>query len=414
MSSYGSPPPHDRRAQPMWPHALPYHVDPAVQQGIELTPMRTSHYPIAQQQPSGMVAPLPPIGQHPAYAPHPQPNVVVASSGSQHISVHSMRPPQSTYALPTVEPPPPPPPDANANKDEEEKRLSPCLNVYYALVWIGVTTVMAYFLYQIATQYFANQRNPSTVITFETQTQLELPKITICNWNQQRSRLDRCDYCDLALLSCHDVFSDKRCTMVKKQIASIDTKRGVFNCYQFNVDKDDPVISTNIGYIGSFTALFRVANPPLDVVDTTDLYRVGLQVSFTLIDEEPDVFNEDKFAPPDFDSYFALQKVHTIYANDTDRLDENRFEQSSSMTALNRATSSQYSYIGVSFAFKTLSVQTVTYDPQYTLANFWGDFAGMIGTLMGLDVVKVASGLIVLGTAIRKKNIWYLQDHFNG
>eukprot|EP01113_Clastostelium_recurvatum_P047809 TRINITY_DN858_c0_g1_i1.p1 TRINITY_DN858_c0_g1~~TRINITY_DN858_c0_g1_i1.p1 ORF type:complete len:112 (+),score=14.79 TRINITY_DN858_c0_g1_i1:331-666(+) len=111
------------------------------------------------------------------------------------------------------------------------------------------------------------------------------------------------------------------------------------------------------------------------------------------------------------------------------------------MTALNRATSSQYSmlyirilfisylfliivctcitftilgYIGVSFAFKTLSVQTVTYDPQYTLANFWGDFAGMIGTLMGLDVVKVASGLIVLGTAIRKKNIWYLQDHFNG
>eukprot|EP01113_Clastostelium_recurvatum_P047815 TRINITY_DN858_c0_g1_i2.p1 TRINITY_DN858_c0_g1~~TRINITY_DN858_c0_g1_i2.p1 ORF type:complete len:170 (+),score=30.75 TRINITY_DN858_c0_g1_i2:68-511(+) len=136
----------------------------------------------------------------------------------------------------------------------------------FPLSHIFFSLLQAYFLYQIATQYFANQRNPSTVITFETQTQLELPKITICNWNQQRSRLDRCDYCDLTLLSCHDVFSDKRCTMVKKQIASIDTKRGVFNCYQFNVDNDDPIISTNIGYIGSFTALFRVANPPLDVV----------------------------------------------------------------------------------------------------------------------------------------------------
>ena len=52
-------------------------------------------------------------------------------------------------------------------------------------------------------------------------------------------------------------------------------------------------------------------------------------------------------------------------------------------------------YISVSWAFDTLNLQQITYASQYTLENFFGDFAGMIGTLMGLDMVKVAAGAYV-------------------
>lgn len=34
-----------------------------------------------------------------------------------------------------------------------------------------------------------------------------------------------------------------------------------------------------------------------------------------------------------------------------------------------------YGYVGISFAFQTLSLQTVTFDVAYTLNNLFGDFA---------------------------------------
>ena len=36
---------------------------------------------------------------------------------------------------------------------------------------------------------------------------------------------------------------------------------------------------------------------------------------------------------------------------------------------------SEYGYVGISFAFQTLSLQIVQFDTAYTLNNLFGDFA---------------------------------------
>jgi hypothetical protein len=69
---------------------------------------------------------------------------------------------------------------------------------------------------------------------------------------------------------------------------------------------------------------------------------------------------------------------------------------------------------GVSFAYQFLSVQTIHYAPAYGLVNFWGDFAGMVGTLMGLDAIKVLSAIRIIPVAVKKRSFFTIQEHFNG
>lgn len=71
-------------------------------------------------------------------------------------------------------------------------------------------------------------------------------------------------------------------------------------------------------------------------------------------------------------------------------------------------------YFGLSFAYQTLSKQTIQFSIGYTIDNLFGDFAGMIGTLMGLDTIKVAAGLPLFYLAAKMKSMKILEDHFNG
>jgi len=60
---------------------------------------------------------------------------------------------------------------------------------------------------------------------------------------------------------------------------------------------------------------------------------------------------------------------------------------------LSNSTNDTWAYSGVSFAFETLSEQQIVFDYTCSLLNFWGDFVGMAGTLMGLDAIKVCTGI---------------------
>ncbi len=82
--------------------------------------------------------------------------------------------------------------------------------------------------------------------------------------------------------------------------------------------------------------------------------------------------------------------------------------------------------MGVSFSFETLSIQQITFQSSYTILNFFGDFAydscvivfnqrrGMIGTLMGLDVIKVAMAVPTSYFAYKFRACWPLEEVFNG
>jgi len=298
-------------------------------------------------------------------------------------------------------------------KEEEEERdhLPLWENIYFGAIWAIVTAVMIWFIVGISQQYQQAKSAPATIITFQSPDNQDLFMVTICNWNQIIAPYDPCDFCDLELIGCLDIAGGSDCTLQHLQIDSGNVSDGVFNCYQFNTNPapESVIKSAKPGYAGSFSALFLVANPPED-----DTLRVGLQVSLTPVGEQPDVFGEDKFAPPGLDSYFAAQTVQTVHQELDPVTSETRYDASFSTTGLTRTNNATHSYISISWAFQTLSVQTITYEPQYTLNNFFGDFAGMVGTLMGLDVVKLAAGFIVAFKAIRMRNIYPLQEHFNG
>jgi len=86
----------------------------------------------------------------------------------------------------------------------------------------------------------------------------------------------------------------------------------------------------------------------------------------------------------------------------------------STIALINQPTINGTGLVAVSFSFQTLSVLIIEYDFTYSKANFFGDFAGMLGTLMGLDTIKVAASIPVFLLAIKKRRPGDIGEHFNG
>jgi len=260
-------------------------------------------------------------------------------------------------------------------KKKEKDRYSVSENIYYGVIWCGVFGIMIWFIVGIAQQYTQSRSSPTTVITFNTQQQAQLPKVTICNWNQIVEPYVPCDFCDLELILCQDIAGNGACEMTKMQIAAANVSDGIFNCYQFNGDVNNPLYSSDVGYYGSFSALFVVLNPPED-----DTLRVGLQVSLTPTNVDPNVFNEDRFAPPGFDSYYAIQSIYTVFQNETfpngSYPSNLQYDSSYSTTGLTRKNNDTHSFISVSWAYQTLNEEQISYIPQYTLNNFFWRLCG--------------------------------------
>jgi len=173
-----------------------------------------------------------------------------------------------------------------------------------------------------------------------------------------------------------------------------------------------------VGFGGSFSLLFEVVNPP-----DTYFYRVGLQATFVKTGVWPDIYNETRFASPGFDTFFGLQAIETTFQNESDPNLTGPFvtyDTTYSLTQLpigfqkNNVSSNNSVLISVSFAFQTLNLQKIIYSSTYSLANLLGDFSGVVGTVLGLDVMKVMAGIPVVILAVRKREIAKLIEHFSG
>jgi len=232
--------------------------------------------------------------------------------------------------------------------------------------------------------------------------------VTICNWNQEVDVF--CPYCTLVLEKCFDYSqgdNNPDCTLEWYPI-SYQTQYGKFYCFQYNNDSNNPIVTQKIGYGGSMSLIFSVSSL---VVNEGD--RVGIQVSFTVPGITPDVYSETKFAPPDYDTFHAMTQVVTSHNSIVDNV---TFQSSASLTRLSRnyTDTNTTDYVGITFAYGELSVESIDYSPRYTIVNFFGDFAGMIGTLCGLDAIKVLAGARLIPKLIRRRNFHILQEHFNG
>jgi len=195
-----------------------------------------------------------------------------------------------------------------------------------------------------------------------------------------------------------------------------NTKQGLFYCYEFNNDINNILYSTTTGYAGSYATVWVLK--PLPVTDPPT-NRAAVQATFALQNTTTadSIYGEIAFAPSGLDTFFGIQLINTIHNElkpSNPKYNVTRYEKVASNVRLLELDSAAIQYAGVSFSFDTLSIQYITYDYTYSILNFFGDFAGMIGTLMGLDAIKVSMGIPTAIFAIRTRSILPLEDLFNG
>jgi len=253
-------------------------------------------------------------------------------------------------------------------------------------------------------------------VAYINQPDLPFPFVTICNWNQQYDA-NFCQECQTTLISCtnNSIYASGDETDCSSDwtffnYGNYNDVSGLFFCYQWNGTN----VLTNItGYAGSQALVFQVSRNVTQIQQ-----RIGLQVSFSNGTTPPNLYDEVRYSPIDYDSFYALQQLLTVVVNYSigDNTTSLVFTTTSStihLPLLNE-TDPTVGYVGVSFAYQELSIESITYQVQYGFTNFFGDFAGMFGTLCGLDVLKLMAGARLIPKAIHRKSCFVLQDHFNG
>jgi len=229
---------------------------------------------------------------------------------------------------------------------------------------------------------------------------------------------DSCPECELTIVDCLNLNTSEDCS-TDWTPATIPTLGGTFFCYTYNTDPKNPIYSKTTGYSGSLSTMWKVLK--FNATDPPNQNRAGLQVTFIPNDGTPidptQIYTEVRFAAMDLDSFYALTEVSTVHT-EKKTSDPNynitRYDAVSSSVTLLSLDNATYGYAAISFSFQTLSMEVVQYSISYQLINLFGDFAGMIGTLMGLDSIKVTSAIPMVYLAIKLRNLNPLEDHFNG
>jgi len=294
------------------------------------------------------------------------------------------------------------------------------VSLLYVLLVVGIRRIIPVLSLSDRSRISTSSRTTVKRHKYRFSSIFQLPKVIICNWNQNTDPGSSCPTCELTLVSCFSFETNSNCTPGSWTPTPVNTPFGLFSCYYFNNDVNNIVTANNTGYSGSYSTVWAI-NLPNSTFPPTN--RAGLQASFVLPDGmAPNpvvVYNEINFAQPNQDRFFALQYVNTFHneitnVSDPTRNVTNYAVVSAAVTLLDRPAPSGTAYVGVSFAFSTLSAQFVFFDISYQLNNLFGDFAGMVGTMMGLDAIKFTASLPLMFFAFKYKTISALADHYNG
>jgi len=311
---------------------------------------------------------------------------------------------------------------ANRDIDEVLHRLP--MRIYMAIIWLAALGLFCYYISQIVGQYLDNKASPSSSLSVESVDQVDLPRVVICNWNQYNGTdldgLNACESCRLNLSSCTVISTGADCSNLLVRTPVL-TDSGYFDCFTFNGDEKNTLQSTSTGYNGSYSTVWTIVKPTPTTPPST---RAGLQASFLwaknpLSEIPAAVFSEYRFAPYSYDTIFSVEwnliehsEKGFVETADTPKY-FNYYDTKSALVNLVTNSSDPKNYVGVSFTFAELNKNVNLYFTSYTIENLFGDFAGMIGTLMGLDVVKVAAGSVIIYLSARLRTLAPIEDHFN-
>jgi len=270
-------------------------------------------------------------------------------------------------------------------------------------------------------------------VSYESLEYVELPQVTVCNWNQRGLGQTVCEQCGITLLQCDqlDEFGGPNTNCLSKWNFTeiVVDNYGTFNCYQFNSNKNVIMVTNNTGWDDAIVSVFGVSPvppPPADMV-----WRSGLLVSFDLPGVKPDLYNAAHEAPTGYDTFFAMREIRqSRLENGVEHITQRSYAIQNYLVQLpfdvanGTGTMASDSFpptlnciapaelVGVSFSMETLQRENIRAAPTYRLSNWWADFSALLGAILGLDLVKIASSLIIFVAAWRKQRIAHLREHF--
>ncbi|EFC45670.1 predicted protein [Naegleria gruberi] len=288
--------------------------------------------------------------------------------------------------------------DGDGDDLESQNDHADCLQIRTGVRISEIITSIGWLIYA--------QTNPSTSISYIEQVPLNYPAVTICNWNAEYY----CDYCNLTLKTCTMV-NDTDGTIYecpfKLSETVIEQNGQVFQCYVFNNDTSKPLAVKTTGYGGSISMYFTL--PP---VKSDRDSRFGLQASFHEIGSIPLVFAETNFAIPYVDNFFTLTKIETNRLKSTEEYPLHSIHWDSRISNV-QLTFKEDSIVVVSFAYSTLNIHQVSEIAGKTMLQLLGDLAGMLGVLLGIDILKALRGLLEIPQVIQQKSFRPIYELFN-
>jgi len=250
---------------------------------------------------------------------------------------------------------------------------------------------------------------------------LPLPEVVVCNWNAANSSTykspENCDYCQLDLVACTFINTSENCVSSWKN-ATYETQDGLYTCYTFNSNPATVTWTDSTAYGGAFVTIFKVKIQNETGVPTPVSARAGIQIVFgvpgTITATE--VYSTVYFAGISSDTFYAintLNTIHTELSSSDPGYNTTSYETSSSSVVLmNGVDSNNNGYIAISFGFTSLNVEVISYGHSYSLSNFFGDMAGMIGILTGLNFVKCLALLPLAWISLKMKKCAPWADRF--
>lgn len=124
--------------------------------------------------------------------------------------------------------------------------------------WILAITFCIWYVVNASGEFQDSQNNPTTSLSIVEKAPLELPAVTICNWNANYV----CDFCNLTLKAATHVVEGNVVEFeIPYEYKEID-QNGLYRCYVFNNFSDRAMASNATGYGGVISLFFDVPSVP--------------------------------------------------------------------------------------------------------------------------------------------------------
>jgi len=260
--------------------------------------------------------------------------------------------------------------------------------------WIFISllgALMFYFTKKVSDQYFADIKTPPTVTNYLPNSSASFPRITLC---QSAPRVPltflSCIKFDRNVVSTTEVDTrESNCSYAVEYRSDLEKDLlGNFSCY--TVNNDTSLVATSPGFFNSIDLRFDMHLDQYPPGDLAGLY-VFFEERFTTLGK-PDIVKVSgttTVAVPAFATAISINKRIMTYYLQEPIVYYDAVSNLMALTPDNSTLKDLHSSVYVSISYNDLATQNTVQEPAYKIQNALGDFAGMLGTLVGVDIWKI-------------------------